>query len=135
MLALLTYDKGDIRIFGKQMKADSYDLKQQIGVVPQNVAVFHELSVEDNINYFCGLYVSDKAKRKTLVDDDDATANFLNLFHIMRGIHNGCPLRIQAPYALQYRITALWIDCDRRLIHENELWLMCNSTGDIQPSQ
>ena len=67
MLALLTYDKGDIRIFGKQMKADSYDLKQQIGVVPQNVAVFHELSVEDNINYFCGLYVSDKAKRKTLV--------------------------------------------------------------------
>ena len=67
MLALLTYDKGDIRIFGKQMKADSYDLKQQIGVVPQNVAVFHELSVEDNINYFCGLYVSDK--RKTLVDE------------------------------------------------------------------
>ena len=69
MLALLTYDQGDIRIFGKQMKADSYDLKQQIGVVPQNVAVFHELSVEDNINYFCGLYVSDKAKRKTLVDE------------------------------------------------------------------
>ena len=69
MLALLTYDKGDIRIFGKQMKADSYDLKQQIGVVPQNVAVFHELSVEDNINYFCGQYVSDKAKRKTLVDE------------------------------------------------------------------
>ena len=69
MLALLKYDKGDIRVFGKQMKADSYDLKQQIGVVPQNVAVFHELSVEDNINYFCGLYVSDKAKRKTLVDE------------------------------------------------------------------
>lgn len=69
MLALLTYDKGDIRIFGKQLKVDSYDLKQQIGVVPQNVAVFHELSVEDNINYFCGLYVSDKAKRKTLVDE------------------------------------------------------------------
>ena len=38
-------------------------------MVPQNVAVFHELSVEDNINYFCGLYVSDKAKRKTLVDE------------------------------------------------------------------
>ncbi|MFR5080626.1 MAG: ATP-binding cassette domain-containing protein [[Clostridium] innocuum] len=33
------------------------------------MAVFHELSVEDNINYFCGLYVSDKAKRKELVDE------------------------------------------------------------------
>ncbi|MFR5525382.1 MAG: ATP-binding cassette domain-containing protein [[Clostridium] innocuum] len=54
MLALLTYDKGDIRIFGKQM-SDSHDLKQQIGVVPQNVAVFHELSVEDNINYFASV--------------------------------------------------------------------------------
>ena len=41
MLALITYDKEDLRIFGKQMKADSYDLKQQIGVGPTNVAVLH----------------------------------------------------------------------------------------------
>ena len=38
LLALLKYDKGTITIFGKDMKPDSYDIKQDIGVVMQNVA-------------------------------------------------------------------------------------------------
>ena len=69
LLALLKYDKGTITIFGKDMKPDSYDIKQDIGVVMQNVAVFEQMSVYENIDYFCGLYVSDKKKRKKLVDD------------------------------------------------------------------
>lgn len=44
-------------------------LKRRIGIVPQNVAVFNELTVEENIDYFCSLYVSDKAKRRMLVDE------------------------------------------------------------------
>lgn len=67
LLSLLKYDKGEIRILGKPMSPTAYDLKQQIGVVPQNVAVFDELTVYENIDYFCGLYVKDKAKRKQLV--------------------------------------------------------------------
>lgn len=69
LLSLLSYDKGTIRIFGKEMQADSYDLKKKIGVVLQNVAVFDELTVYENIDYFCGLYVADKAKRKELVEE------------------------------------------------------------------
>ena len=33
LLALLKYDKGTITIFGKDMKPDSYDIKQDIGEV------------------------------------------------------------------------------------------------------
>ena len=69
LLALLKYDKGTITIFGKDMKPDSYDIKQDIGVVMQNVAVFEQMSVYENIDYFCGLYIKDKQKRKELVEE------------------------------------------------------------------
>ncbi len=69
ILQLLTYDKGTIELFGQPMTATSYDIKRRIGVVPQNIAVFEELSVRENIDYFCGLYVKDARTRKKLVDE------------------------------------------------------------------
>ena len=69
LLSLLNYNKGSIKIFDKEMKPDSYDLKAQIGVVFQEVAVFDELTVYENIDYFCGLYISDKGQRKKYVED------------------------------------------------------------------
>lgn len=69
ILSLLKYDKGDIKVFGEEMKPDSYDLKAKIGVVMQNVAVFDELTVYDNIDYFCGLYINDKETRKQYVKE------------------------------------------------------------------
>ena len=69
ILALLKYQNGSIKIFGKDMKPDSYDIKSKIGVIFQEVAVFNELNVYDNINYFCGLYIEDKNIRKQYVED------------------------------------------------------------------
>ncbi|WP_251212140.1 ABC transporter ATP-binding protein [Adlercreutzia murintestinalis] len=69
ILQLLTYDKGTIELFGEKMSSTRYDLKRRIGVVPQNVAVFEELTVRENIDYFCGLYVSDAAERRACVND------------------------------------------------------------------
>ena len=69
MLALLKYDKGSIKIFGEEMQPDSYDIKKRIGVVMQNVAVFRQMTVYENIDYFCGLYIKNKAERKRLVEE------------------------------------------------------------------
>ena len=69
LLALLRYDKGTITVFGKNMTPNSYDIKMQIGVVMQNVAVFEQMTVRENIDYFCGLYIRDKAKRRQLVEE------------------------------------------------------------------
>ena len=69
ILSLLEYDKGTIEVFGKEMKPDSYDIKKDIGVVLQDVAVFNELTVYDNIDYFCGLYIKDKNLRKQYVEE------------------------------------------------------------------
>ena len=69
ILSLLKFSKGKIKIFGQEMKPTSYDIKSKIGVVFQDVAVFDELTVYDNINYFCGLYIEDKETRKKYIDE------------------------------------------------------------------
>jgi len=69
ILSLLKYDKGEIEIFGQPMTPDAYNIKRDIGIVMQNVAVYNELTVYENIDYFCGLYVQDKKLRKKLVDE------------------------------------------------------------------
>ncbi len=69
ILSLLNFEEGEIKIFGKEMSPTEYDLKSEIGVVFQDVAVFDELSVWDNIDYFCGLYINDKEKRRQYVED------------------------------------------------------------------
>ncbi|MBN1892558.1 MAG: ABC transporter ATP-binding protein [Clostridiales bacterium] len=69
ILALLTIDKGEIEVFEKKMTPSSYDIKKDIGLVMQNVAVIDELTVYDNIDFFCGLYVHDRRERKQLVEE------------------------------------------------------------------
>ena len=69
ILSLLRYDKGDIEIFGEKMSPKRNDIKRRIGIVSQKVAVFEELTVYENIDYFCGLYINDKTKRKQYVEE------------------------------------------------------------------
>ncbi len=69
ILSLLSFDKGEIEVFDRKMTPSSYDIKKDIGIVMQNVAVIDELTVYENIDYFCGLYVSEKQKRKQLVEE------------------------------------------------------------------
>ncbi|MGI5971312.1 MAG: ATP-binding cassette domain-containing protein [Oscillospiraceae bacterium] len=69
ILSLLKYDKGTIEVMNRPMSPTAYDIKREIGVVMQNVAVFDELTVRENIDYFCGLYIRDKKERERLVDE------------------------------------------------------------------
>ena len=69
ILSLLNYQSGTISIFDQVMKPDAYAIKKDIGVVFQDVAVFEELTVYENIDYFCGLYIQDKKIRKQYIED------------------------------------------------------------------
>ena len=83
LLSLLAYDKGDIEIFGEKMSPVNYGVKKRIGVIMQNVAVFDELTVYENIDYFCGLPArpgkpdhkshQNDGKQQTDRDDDGQT--------------------------------------------------------------
>ncbi|NLJ78980.1 MAG: ABC transporter ATP-binding protein [Tissierellia bacterium] len=69
ILSLLSFDKGEVEVLGKKMTPDAYDIKRQIGMVPQEVAVFENLTVKENIDYFCGLYIDDRSLRREYVEE------------------------------------------------------------------
>ncbi len=67
ILSLLKKDAGSVKIYGTEMSPDAYDIKKKIGVVFQDVGVYDELNVYENIDYFCGLYIRDKKEREELI--------------------------------------------------------------------
>ncbi len=69
ILSLLKFSNGSIKIFGDEMNPNSYDIKSKIGVVFQDVSVFDELTVYENLDYFCGLYIKNKKKRKEYIEE------------------------------------------------------------------
>lgn len=69
ILSLLKYDKGIVQILEQTMHVYSDDLKKKIGIVMQNTAVFDELTVHENIDYFCSLYEKQKWSRKEMVEE------------------------------------------------------------------
>ncbi|MBO4242081.1 MAG: ABC transporter ATP-binding protein [Clostridiales bacterium] len=69
ILSLLEYDKGTVTVFGKEMTPRSYDIKKDIGIVPQDLALYDSLTVYENIDFFCGLYIKDPVKRKQYVQE------------------------------------------------------------------
>ena len=69
ILSLLKYDKGEVRIFDEPMNPAAFDIKRKIGLVPQEVSVYYDFTVKQNIDYFCGLYIDNGAERKALVQE------------------------------------------------------------------
>lgn len=67
ILSLLRFTSGSVKIFGQEMRPDAFDIKRRLGVVFQDVAVFDELTVAQNLEYFNGLYVSDKRERAQMI--------------------------------------------------------------------
>ena len=53
---LITTTKGTIEILGKDNKKDSSLTKRSIGVVPQDIAVYEDLTCIENVKFFASLY-------------------------------------------------------------------------------
>lgn len=69
MLSLLKFDQGTIELFGEPVNPNNNKIKRRIGIVPQELAIFDKLNVVENIDFYCGLYVTNKRERKQFVDE------------------------------------------------------------------
>jgi ABC-2 type transport system ATP-binding protein len=57
MIAGLTdISSGEISIFGKKMSNSSLEIKKNLGVVPQEIAVFDDLTAYENVQFFGQIY-------------------------------------------------------------------------------
>jgi ABC-2 type transport system ATP-binding protein len=53
---LLQPDAGEIRIDGRPLRGDTDPMKRRIGLVPQDLALYDELTARDNLAFFGALY-------------------------------------------------------------------------------
>lgn len=111
ILSLLEYDDGSIKLWGKEMTPNSMNLKSQIGIVPQEVAVFDELTVYENIDFFCGLYIKDKETRKKYVQEaiDFVELNEFKKFR-PRKLSGGLLRRLNIACGIAHKPTLIFFD-------------------------
>ncbi|MBK1810723.1 ABC transporter ATP-binding protein [Clostridium sp. YIM B02505] len=56
ILGLSKIDSGEVKIFGKSLDKDEMVIKRNIGIVPQNIALFNDLKAYENVEFFGRLY-------------------------------------------------------------------------------
>lgn len=56
IIGIIVPDKGDISIFCKDMKKYSMEIKSHIGIVPQEIAIYPDLTAYENVEFFGRLY-------------------------------------------------------------------------------
>jgi ABC-2 type transport system ATP-binding protein len=66
---LVKPDKGDVIIDGVNIKDDGETIKLIMGVVPQEIALYEELSAYENLMFWGGLYDIPKSELKARVND------------------------------------------------------------------
>ena len=59
---LISADSGEVLIEGRALRSDTDPVKQRIGLVPQDLALYDELSAQANLEFFGALYELTGAK-------------------------------------------------------------------------
>jgi ABC-2 type transport system ATP-binding protein len=65
---LLTPDAGEVLIAGQRLAGDTDPSKRRIGLVPQDLALYDELSARDNLRFFGALYTMTGRALDTAID-------------------------------------------------------------------
>jgi ABC-2 type transport system ATP-binding protein len=66
---LLTADSGEVLVAGRRLAGDTDPSKRRIGLVPQDLALYDELSARDNLKFFGALYDLGGARLDAAIGD------------------------------------------------------------------
>lgn len=66
---LIPPDSGDVVYLGHSVLADPGAVRRALGVVPQEIALYPELTAQENLEFFAGLYGLRGSARKSAIDD------------------------------------------------------------------
>lgn len=111
MTGLLTYPEGSIKIEGLELKLHAKELKQRMGLVPQDFAFYQELSPQENFNYFGALY---GLSRKEIQDRSAELLDVLNLADVknkaVAHFSGGMKRRVNLGIGILHRPRLLFLD-------------------------
>lgn len=78
---LTDFDKGEIQIDGIDIRKDKMKIKQLIGMVPQDIAIYDHLNALENVKFFASLY---GLRGKRLTDMAKEALEFVGLSDKMK---------------------------------------------------
>lgn len=119
LLALISFDKGSIRLFGEQLTPNQNEIKEKIGVCFQEDAFFESLSVYDNLHYFANLYLRDRIRTEQAVQ---VVLDFLE----MKERKNVVTGKLDEGYR-----KLLNLACG--IVHNPELIMIDGGVGNVEP--
>ncbi|MHA1991109.1 MAG: ABC transporter ATP-binding protein [Candidatus Hodarchaeales archaeon] len=56
IVGLLKPDKGEVSIFGKKVDTNRNEIKKRLGIIPQSLVFYPDLTVEENLQFITGIY-------------------------------------------------------------------------------
>jgi ABC-2 type transport system ATP-binding protein len=119
LMGLIPIDSGEIALFDKKFQDNTGSIKRRIGMVPQEIVVFNDLTARENLNFFGQLY---GIKGKQLRESVDEVLDFIGL----KEYENAMPKKFSG--GMKRRLN---IGC--ALIHKPELLIMDEPTVGIDP--
>lgn len=78
IIGLLKADHGDVIVGGHSVGKEPVKVREQIGVVPQEIALFESLNARENLEYWGGLYGLRGAKLRERIDEAISIAGLEN---------------------------------------------------------
>lgn len=115
----IVMDKGSISLFEQPFNKKSLHLKKDIGVVPQNIALYDDLTAQENVRFFGSLYGLKKAELKEKTEKALAFVGLTDHAHLKPKTFSG---------GMKRRLN---IAC--AIVHEPKLIIMDEPTVGIDP--
>lgn len=119
ILGLTAVDQGTIKIFGQELRKNEREIKRHVGLVPQDIAVYEDLSALENVVLFGRLY---GLSRKALKEGVDDALEFTGLTHLQ----NKRPSQFSGGMKRRLNIACA-------LVHKPKLIIMDEPTVGIDP--
>ncbi|MCP4535715.1 MAG: ABC transporter ATP-binding protein [Chloroflexi bacterium] len=108
---LLAPTQGDVKVFGHSIKGNQMNVKAAIGVVPQEIALYEDLSARENLSFWGKMYGLRGATLKQRVDE---VLDIIGLIDRQKGragkFSGGMKRRLNIGIALLHRPQVLILD-------------------------
>ncbi|KYH30834.1 putative ABC transporter ATP-binding protein YbhF [Clostridium tepidiprofundi DSM 19306] len=111
MCGLLRATKGKVKILDKDINEHSMFVKKNIGVVPQNIAIYEDLTAYENVKFFASLY---GLKGNVLKERTKEALEFVGLYDrsksIPKNFSGGMKRRLNIACALAHKPNIIIMD-------------------------
>lgn len=108
---ILSKNSGKIEFMQKDFDKNKKELKSHMGLVPQDIVIFDDLTVRENLEYFGSLY---RIKGKDLKKQVDQTLEFIGLTNVMnkmpRALSGGMKRRLNIGCAIVHNPKLIILD-------------------------